>query len=568
MLRLNDIVDKVASYSPEADLELIRRAYVYSAKVHSGQRRDSGEPYLSHPLQVSGILAELKLDVSSVTTGLLHDTVEDTLTTLGEIEELFGKEIAFLVDGVTKISQLPFSSKIEEQAESFRKLILATAKDIRVVLIKLADRLHNMRTLAYLPEERQRRIANETLEIYAPLAHRLGIQWIRTELEDLSFRFLFPEKYETLSRLIAKREKEEEGYVGEIKKILGEKLREFGIEAEITGRLKHIYGTFLKMQSQGLDFDQVHDLIAFRIITGSVRECYETLGAVHSMWMPVPGKFKDYIALPKGNGYQSLHTTVIGPFGERMEIQIRTRSMHEVAEYGIAAHWKYKDWKYKEGKGKIGATAEDRIYANLRQLLEWKDIKDPTEFLEAVKGDLIPSMVYAFTPKGDLKEFPKGSTPVDFAYAVHTEVGNQCTGARVNGKLVPLDYQLKSGDTVEIITSDPRQWIDMMLKEELGMPAAAPSPVKAALSTFAAFLFVGTLPLLAHFGRWIFPAAPAYDPFLLSSGITGAAFFAVGALKSPFVGRSWFRAGLETLGIGGAAASLAYFVGLALRGLV
>lgn len=450
MLRLNDIIEKVNSYLPEADVEVIKRAYVYSAKVHTGQKRVSGEPYLSHPLEVAGILADIKLDVASVATGLLHDTIEDTLTKLEEIEALFGKEVAFLVDGVTKISQLPFTSKIEEQAENFRKLILATAKDIRVVLVKLADRLHNMRTLEYLPEERRKRIAKETFDIYAPLAHRLGIYWMRTELEDLSFQFLNPEEYENLSKLISKKKKEWERYVEEVKTILGEKLMEFGIKAEITGRFKHIYGIYNKMRTQNIEFDQVHDVIAFRIITSSLRECYEALGAVHSAWKPVHGRFKDYIALPKGNGYQSLHTTVIGPFGERMEIQIRTQRMHEVAEYGIAAHWKYKE-------GRIESAESDKIYAGLRQLLEWKDIKDPTEFLEAVKGELIPNMVYVFTPKGDLKELPNGATPVDFAYSIHTEIGNRCTRARVNGRLVPLDYVLRSGDTVEIVTSTDRQ---------------------------------------------------------------------------------------------------------------
>jgi GTP diphosphokinase / guanosine-3',5'-bis(diphosphate) 3'-diphosphatase len=450
MLRLNDIVEKVNSYLPEADVEVIKKAYVYSAKVHAGQMRSSGEPYLSHPLEVAGILADIRLDVSSVVTGLLHDTIEDTLAKPEEIEALCGKEIALLVDGVTKISQLPFTSRIEEQAENFRKLILATAKDVRVILVKLADRLHNMRTLEHLPEERRRRIAKETFEIYAPLAHRLGIYWMRTELEDLSFRFLNPEEYGNLLRLIAKKKKEWEKYVDEVKSILGKKLTEFGIKTEITGRFKHIYGIYSKMQAQNLEFDQVHDVIAFRIIASSLRECYEALGSVHSTWKPVPGRFKDYIALPKGNGYQSLHTTVIGPFGERMEIQIRTRRMHEIAEYGIAAHWKYKE-------GKIEAAESDKIYAGLRQLLEWKDIKDPAEFLEAVKGELIPNMVYVFTPKGDLKELPNGATPVDFAYSIHTEIGNRCTRARANGKLVPLSYGLKSGDTVEIITLPDRQ---------------------------------------------------------------------------------------------------------------
>jgi len=458
LIRLNDIVEKLNSYLhlPENDREYIKRAYVYSAKVHAGQKRSSGEPYLSHPLEVTGIIADMKLDVSSVVTGLLHDTVEDTLTSLDEIESLFGKEISFLVDGVTKISQLPYTSKIDEQAESFRKLILATAKDIRVVLIKLADRLHNMRTLEFLGDDRRKRIAKETFEIYAPLAHRFGIYWVRTELEDLSFRFLNNEEYERLFKLIESKKKEWVKYVDEVKGIIDKRLEEFGIKAEITGRFKHIYGIYNKMKVQNLEFDKVFDVIAFRIITSSLRDCYEALGAVHSTWKPVPGRFKDFIALPKVNSYQALHTTVIGPYGERMEIQIRTRRMHEIAEYGVAAHWKYKE-------GKIESDESYKVYGTLRQLLEWKDIKDPKEFLEAIKGELISDVVYAFTPKGDLKELPIGATPVDFAYTIHTEIGNKCTRAMVNGKLVPLDYKLRSGDTVEIITTSDkypnRDWL-------------------------------------------------------------------------------------------------------------
>jgi len=448
LIRLNDIVEKLNSYLhlPENDKELIKRAYVYSAKVHAGQKRSSGEPYLSHPLEVTGVIADMKLDVSSVVTGLLHDTVEDTLASLGEIESMFGKEISFLVDGVTKISQLPYTSKIDEQAESFRKLILATAKDIRVVLIKLADRLHNMRTLEFLADDRRKRIAKETFEIYAPLAHRFGIYWVRTELEDLSFRFLNHEEYERLFKLIESKKKEWVKYVEEVKSIIDGRLEEFGIKAEITGRFKHIYGIYNKMKVQNIEFDKVYDVIAFRIITNSLRECYEALGAVHSTWKPVPGRFKDFIALPKVNSYQALHTTVIGPYGERMEIQIRTRRMHEIAEYGVAAHWKYKE-------GKIESDESYKVYGTLRQLLEWKDIKDPKEFLEAIKGELISDVVYAFTPKGDLKELPIGATPVDFAYAIHTEIGNKCMRAMVNGKLVPIDHKLRSGDTIEIITA-------------------------------------------------------------------------------------------------------------------
>jgi len=461
MIRLNDIIERVNAYLylSDADVELLKKAYVYSAKVHAGQTRSSGEPYLSHPLEVSWILAEMKLDVSSIVTGLLHDTVEDTLATPEEIETLFGSEIAFLVDGVTKISQLPYTTKIERQAEGFRKLILATAKDIRVVLIKLADRLHNMRTLEYLKEDRQKSIAKETFDIYAPLAHRLGISWVTQELEDLSFKFLNPGEYQKLSKLIADRKEEWEQHVDEIKALIAGKLAEFDINAEVTGRFKHIYGIYRKMQTQNIEFDSVYDVIAFRIITGSLRECYEALGAVHSAWKPVPGRFKDYIALPKGNGYQSLHTTVIGPFGERMEIQIRTREMHNVAEYGVASHW-----KYKEGRLDGGGT---EIYTTLRHLLEWKDIKDPTEYMEAIKGELISDVVYVFTPRGDLMELPSGATPVDFAYAVHTEVGNRCMRAIVSGKLVPLNHQLKTGDTVEIVTANDkhpnRDWLKFVV---------------------------------------------------------------------------------------------------------
>jgi guanosine-3',5'-bis(diphosphate) 3'-pyrophosphohydrolase len=462
MIRLNDIIENVNGYLhlTEKDIEMIKKAYVYSAKVHSGQKRSSGEPYLSHPLEVSGILSHMKLDVSSIITGLLHDTVEDTLATSEEIESMFGKEIASLVEGVTKIGQLPYTSKIERQAEGFRKLILATAKDIRVVLVKLADRLHNMRTLEPLSADRQKRIASETFDIYAPMSHRLGINWVTTELEDLSFRYLNPDEYKILSKQIAKKRKAWEAHVEDSKVILAEKLSEFDLSPEITGRFKHIYGIYRKMQEQNLDFEHVYDVIAFRLITNSLKECYETLGAVHASWKPVPGRFKDYIALPKGNGYQSLHTTVIGPFGERMEIQIRTRAMHEVSESGVASHW-----KYKEGKLDGGGTYE--IYATLRQLLEWKDIQDPTEYMEAIKGELIADLVYVFTPNGDLKELPTGATPIDFAYSIHTEVGNKATRANVNGKLVPLNHQLKTGDRVEIITSKEqhpnRDWLKFVV---------------------------------------------------------------------------------------------------------
>lgn len=447
MLRFNDILERLTSYHPNADIELLKKAYVFSAKVHLGQVRLSGEPYLNHPLEVAGILTQLKLDVASVATGLLHDTVEDTLTTLKEIQENFGEEIAQLVDGLTKISLISLRSSEEHQAENFRKMILAMVKDIRVILIKLADRLHNMRTLQYQPPEKQAEIAQETLDIYAPLADRLGIDWIKSELEDLAFQYLHPEIYEEIRRKIAKKEKERTRYIEEVKRTLMKKLYENHTQGEVTGRLKQIYSIYLKMKEQNIDFDQVYDITAFRVIVNSIKECYDVLGIIHSIWKPIPGKFKDYIGLPKENMYQSLHTTVIGPYGERIEIQIRTHEMHKIAEEGIAAHWKYKG-------GKVIEEAEDKRFTWLRQLLEWQqDLKDNREFIESVKVDLFPNEVYIFTPKGEVKQFPIGSTPIDFAYSIHSNVGNHCVGAKVNSKIVPLRYELRSGDTIEILTS-------------------------------------------------------------------------------------------------------------------
>jgi GTP pyrophosphokinase len=447
MLRFNDILERLTSYNPNADIELLKKAYVFSAKVHLGQVRLSGEPYLNHPLEVAGILTQLRLDVASVATGLLHDSVEDTLTTLEEIQQNFGKEVAQLVDGLTKISLISLRSSEEHQAENFRKMILAMVKDIRVILIKLADRLHNMRTLEYHHPEKQVKIAQETLDIYAPLAHRLGIDWIRSELENLAFRYLHPQIYEEIQRKIAKREKERTRYIEEVKRTLMKKLYENHIEGEVNGRLKQIYSIYLKMKDQNLDFDQVYDITAFRVIVNSIKECYDVLGIIHSLWKPIPGKFKDYVGLPKENMYQSLHTTVIGPYGERIEIQIRTHEMHRIAEEGIAAHWKYKE-------GKVVEEAEDKRFTWLRQLLEWqRDLKDDAEFIESVKVDLFPHEVYVFTPKGAVKQFPLGASPVDFAYSIHSDVGNHCSGAKVNGKIVPLRYELRSGDTIEIMTS-------------------------------------------------------------------------------------------------------------------
>ncbi len=450
-MTIGELVERVRAYTPTGPVDVIQRAYEFSAGVHQGQRRASGEPYLTHPLQVAGIIADLRLDVPSVATGLLHDTVEDTLATLAQVEERFGPEIAGLVDGVTKIGQINFTSREEKQAENFRKMLLAMARDIRVILIKLADRTHNMRTLGHLPPERQVDIAQETLDIYAPLAHRLGIYWIKSDLEDNALRFLHPEVYYQLKRSVAKRKAEREKYIKEVLSALLKKLAEAEVEAEVTGRPKHFYSIYQKMQAQNLLYDQIYDLVAFRVVLDTVGECYEALGVVHANWKPVPGRFKDYIALPKANGYQSLHTTVIGPYGERMEVQIRTRDMHRVAEYGVAAHWRYK----KPGSAEGG---DGQRFAWLRQMLEWQQqLQDPQEFLRSVKEDLFTEEVFAFTPKGDLLAFPLGSTVIDFAYRIHSEVGHHCAGARVNGKIVPLRYQLQSGDTVEIVTTANQQ---------------------------------------------------------------------------------------------------------------
>jgi GTP pyrophosphokinase len=448
MVRLDDIIEKVLLYNPGADLDALRKAYVFSAKVHQGQVRLSGEPYLTHPMEVAAVLVELKMDIPSIVTGLLHDTIEDTLTTPEELRALFGEEVADLVDGVTKIGKITFRTSEERQAENFRKMLLAMARDIRVILVKLADRLHNMRTLEFQQESRRRRIAQETLDIYAPLANRLGISWLKSELEDLSFRYLHPETFRDLASKVAKRRKERQKYVEDVKKSIQDKLREQGIVGDVSGRSKHLYSIYLKMERQGIDFDQVFDLIAFRIIVESIRECYAVLGIIHSTWKPIPGRFKDYIAMPKANMYQSLHTTVIGPFGERMEVQIRTPEMHSVAEEGIAAHWKYKE------KGSVVTGRDDKRFGWLRQLLEWQqELKDSREFMDTVKVDLFPEEVYVFTPRGDVKELPKGSTPVDFAYSVHTDIGHRCVGAKINGKLVPLKTPLHNGDIVEVTTS-------------------------------------------------------------------------------------------------------------------
>jgi guanosine-3',5'-bis(diphosphate) 3'-pyrophosphohydrolase len=447
MIRLNDITSKVLSYYPTADIGLIEKAYVYSAKVHREQVRLSGEPYLSHPLEVAGILTNMKADEVSVAAGLLHDTVEDTLAELSDIEYLFGTEVATIVDGVTKISKIKFLSQEEQQAENIRKMILAMATDIRVLLVKLADRLHNIQTLGFQPPEKQEHITKETLDIYAPLAGRMGIYWLKSTLEDLCLFYLEPKIYEDIRQGIAQRREAQEKFIREIKDILSSKLEEANIKATIKGRYKHFFSIYRKMMGQNLNIEQVYDIFAFRIIVNSIKECYEVLGLIHSMWKPVPGRFKDYISLPKANMYQSLHTTVITSLGERMEIQIRTWDMDRIAEEGIAAHWRYKEG-YESDKDL------HQQYAWMRQLLEsQKSVTDPKEFLESVRLDLFRSEVYVFTPKGEVKELPRGATPVDFAYSIHSEVGNTCVGAKVKERIVPLNYLLKNGDMVQIITS-------------------------------------------------------------------------------------------------------------------
>jgi GTP pyrophosphokinase len=439
---------------------MVEKAYVYSAKVHQGQVRLSGEPYLSHPLEVAHILTRMKMDVISVVAGLLHDTLEDTHAELAEIERLFGKETANIVNGVTKISKMKFANHEERRAENMRKIILAMATDIRVIIVKLADRLHNMETLGFQSAPKQELIARDTLDIYAPLAGRLGIYWLKSTLEDLSLYYLEPEIYEKIKTELAERRGSRERFIEEVRVLLSKKLKEAEIEANIKGRHKHFYSIYNKMKDQNLGVNQVYDIVAFRVIVNSVRECYEVLGLIHAMWKPVPGRFKDFISLPKANMYQSLHTSVIGPEGQRMEIQIRTWEMDRVAEEGIAAHWKYKE-------GMVARDVDEQQFSWLRQLLEWQQsLRDPKEFMETVRMDLFPNEVYVFTPRGEVKEFPKGATPVDFAFGIHSEVGEKCMGARVNGKMVPLRYNLRNGDIVEILTSarqhPSKDWLDFV----------------------------------------------------------------------------------------------------------
>ena len=450
MHQLDQIISELAGYFPSADLPMVRRAYEFAAQAHDGQTRKSGDPYVTHPLAVAQIIAELKLDVASVCAGLLHDCVEDTSATVEQLGDLFGKEIAFLVDGVTKLGKLPYSTREEQQAENFRKMLLAMARDIRVILVKLCDRLDNMRSLHHLPPEKQERIASETMQIYAPLANRLGIQWVKVELEDLAFKYLYPGEYEQLAAEVAKSRGERLEYIHHVEKLIHKEMTEHGVPCEVMGRAKHLWSIYQKMKRTQRPFEEIHDAIGFRVITDTQMHCYQGLGVAHQTWTPIPGRFKDYIALPKPNLYQSLHTAVIGPRGERIEIQIRTREMNLVAEHGIAAHW-----KYKEGASSSPvATVDDKKFAWLRQLMEnQKELRDPTEFLESVKIDLFGDEVYVFTPQGDVKALPKGACPIDFAYAVHSNIGDHCSGARVNGMIVPLRYQLRNGDTIEIITS-------------------------------------------------------------------------------------------------------------------
>ncbi len=444
---IEELLEKIRSYWPKADLSIVEKAYAISEKAHQGQFRRSGEPYISHPLSVAGILADLHLDLDSVVTGILHDTVEDTYITLQKIREEFGDTIAELVDGVTKISQIKFKNSHEKQGENIRKMIVAMGKDVRVVMVKLADRMHNMRTLHHMPYEKQSRIALETLEIYSPLASRIGMNAMKIELEDLCFKFYRPDSFYELDQKTKKNEMERSRFIEGVARQIDEVLGKANVKGVVSGRAKHLWSVYRKMQARNIEFEQVFDLLAFRLIVENVSDCYAALGQIHSIWKPIPGRFKDFIAMPKANNYQSLHTTVVGPEGERIEIQIRTREMHEIAEKGIAAHWKYKE------RGKItDETSQQAVW--LRQLVEWhQTMRSPEEFLETVKTDLFESEIYVLTPKGEVREFPDGSTPIDFAYAIHTQLGNQIVGARVNGKMVPLKYQLQNGDTVEIMTS-------------------------------------------------------------------------------------------------------------------
>jgi GTP pyrophosphokinase len=461
MIRFEQILEKVEGYKPDFDQELLERAYIFSAREHRGQVRSSGEPYLVHPLNVAYILAEMRLDETSIAVGLLHDVLEDTLTTKETLQQMFGDDVAELVDGVTKISRYAYVSKEEQQAETFRKMLLAMVGDLRVVLVKLADRLHNMRTLQFLAEERRVSIAKETMEIYAPIANRLGMGRLKSELEDLSFHYMHPRESEELEKSVSERIAVSGDLVDRVKATIEKKLRDNDIAGDVNGRVKSMYSIWGKLRRQGIDIGQLYDYLAFRIITPSVKDCYAALGIIHQTWRPVPGRIKDYIAMPKPNFYQSLHTTVVAEKGQPFEVQIRTKDMDLIAEQGIAAHWKYKE-------GRVGASTDDSNFLWLRQLVEWQqEIKDPRVFMHSLKIDLYPDEVYTFTPKGDVFAFPRGATPLDFAYRIHTDVGHRCVGARLNGKLVPLRTPLTNGDIVEIIqgqTQTPsREWLNIVV---------------------------------------------------------------------------------------------------------
>jgi GTP pyrophosphokinase len=462
MIKFEDLLERVRGYTSDEEREFLRRAYVFSALEHKGQLRHSGEPYLVHPLEVATILAEMRLDPVAIAAGLLHDVVEDTLTSIEKIQEHFGPEVAHVVEGVTKISAIPFSSSEERQAENFRKMLLAMVDDIRVILVKLADRLHNMRTLSHMPEERRLRTAQETQDIYAPIANRLGMSKIKNELEELSFRYLDPVGYQALDSKVESRRKAADVEIEYLKNTITAKLREAQVPLkQVDGRLKRLYSIAQKLKRQRIELDQVYDFVALRIITDSVKDCYAALGIIHQTWSPVPGRIKDFIAMPRPNGYQALHTSVISERGVPFEVQIRTEEMHRHAEEGIAAHWKYKE-------GRIGDHRDERHFQWLRQLLEvQQEVRDPHEFIQNLKVDLYPEEVYIFTPKGQVKAFPRGATPVDFAYAIHTDIGHQCVGARVNGKMVPLRTRLRNGDIVEIVTNTghkpSRDWLNFVV---------------------------------------------------------------------------------------------------------
>ncbi len=458
---IDEIIEKVKEYNPSSDSDMLRRAYQLALQAHGDQKRDSGEPYIMHPLAVAAILADLELDDATIAAGLLHDVAEDTSVTLADIATEFGAEMAKLVDGVTKLSKLEYRSRQEAQAENLRKMLLAMSQDIRVILIKLADRLHNMRTLSsHHSDLRKKEIAEETMEIFAPLAHRLGISKIKWELEDLALRYLEPDKYNSLVEKISMKRVEREAYINELSTLLAEKLKAVGIEADISGRPKNFYSIYNKMKKQKKELNEIYDINAMRIIVDNVKDCYGALGVVHTLWKPIPGRFKDYIAMPKANMYQSIHTTVIGPNGDPFEVQIRTWEMHRISEYGIAAHWRYKE-------GKSADADFDNKLAWLRQMLEFQtDMKDAGEFMDSVKVDLFVDSVFVFSPRGDVYELPTGATPIDFAYRVHTQVGHQCVGAKVNHRIVPLDYTLQNGDIVEILTakgsSPSRDWLKIV----------------------------------------------------------------------------------------------------------